>query len=150
MRIITRNSDNLVVMFSNDGKPEAAADQTAHDLTDQQAESVALAISQPNGGVTFDGESFAVLPAPAPPKPRAMCSAWQFRKEARVRGIKADVDALIAQQDEETKEAFEYATEYWSDNPMLLALAAQLPTPLTEEQVYEMVVAASARVVGVP
>lgn len=146
---ICTDVDGNVVMYST-GSPEPPLGGSLYVLTDEQDAQYRALAAQPNGGMTFDGESFTALPPPAPPKPRAMCSAWQFRKEARVRGIKADVDALIAQQDEETQEAFEYATEYWSDNPLLLALAAQLPTPLTEEQVYEMIIAAARRVVGVP
>lgn len=148
MNIVT-DSTGLIVVVST-GRPEPPQGGALYTLTDEQEVALDAAFAQPNSGVKFDGESFTVLPAPPLPKPRAVCSAWQFRKECRVRGIKAAVDALIAAQDDEVQEAFEYATEYWSDNPMLLALAAQLPTPLAEEQVYEMIVSASTRVVGVP
>lgn len=148
MRIITNNGDNVVVMYSANGQPEAAADQTPHDLTEAQAESFLALLAQPNGGVTFDGELFAALPAPAPPKPRAMCSAWQFRKELRERNMLEDVIQLVANSGVDAQEAFDYASEFWSDNPMLLGLAASLPTPLTESEVYDMIVSASKRVVG--
>lgn len=150
MRIITRNDDNVVVMFSDGGKPEADGTQTAHDLNDAQRESFIELSSQPNGGVTFDGTTFGSLPAPAPPPPRAVCSKWQFRKELRTRNLLQPVLDLIAQQDEEVKEAFDFASEYWSDNPMLLQMAAALSPPLSPQEVYDMVVAASQRVVGVP
>lgn len=148
MRIVIRNSDNVIVMFSEDGKPEASDTQTAIDLSDDQADAFRAALSQPNGGVTFDGESFVALPATAPPKPRAMCSAWQFRKELRERNMLEDVIQLVANSGVDAQEAFDYASEFWSDNPMLLGLAASLPTPLTESEVYDMIVSASKRVVG--
>lgn len=69
MRIVTRNADNVVVMYSDGGKPEAAADQTAHDLTEAQAEACRAVLAQPNGGVTFDGTIFTALPEPPPPPP---------------------------------------------------------------------------------
>ena len=69
MNIIVRNSDKLVVMFSEDGKPEASDAQTAIDLSDDQADAFRAALSQPNGGVTFDGTAFTALPEPPPPPP---------------------------------------------------------------------------------
>lgn len=148
MRIIVRNSDNVVVMYSRDGKPEAAADQTAHDLSDELASEFNSIISQPNGGITFDGTSFTSLPAPLPPPTRAVCSKWQFRKELRELGILNEVTQLVAVSGEEAQEAFDHASEFWSDNPMLISLAANLTTPLSASQVYDLIVSASKRVVG--
>lgn len=69
MRIIVRNDDNAVLMYSDDGKPEASDTQTAIDLSDDQADAFRAALSQPNGGVTFDGTAFTALPEPPPPPP---------------------------------------------------------------------------------
>lgn len=148
MRIVTRNLDNFVVMYSEGGKPEAAVDQTAHDLTEAQAETFLESLSQPNGGVTFDGESFTLLPPPSPQPKRAVCSKWQFRKELRELGILNEVTQLVAVSGEEAQEAFDHASEFWSDNPMLISLAANLTTPLSASQVYDLIVSASKRVVG--
>lgn len=69
MRIIVRNDDNAVLMYSEDGKPEADDTQTAIDLSDDQADALRAVLSQPNGGVTFDGTTFTALPEPPPPPP---------------------------------------------------------------------------------
>jgi hypothetical protein len=69
MNIIVRDADNVVVMCSINGSPEP--DQGCHlvVLDEAQAADFDAVLAQPNGGVTFDGESFSALPAPPPPPP---------------------------------------------------------------------------------
>lgn len=54
----------------------------------------------------------------------------------------AEVEAMIAQQDEATKIAWNYASEFMRHDPLLNALAANLG--LTEQQIDEFFIAASA------
>jgi hypothetical protein len=59
-----------------------------------------------------------------------------------------EVEQLVAASSIAAQDAFEFATSFDSDNELLLALAAQLSTPLTPDQVYDMILSASTRVVG--
>lgn len=148
MRIITRNSDNVVVIYSAEGSPSADDGHVAYDLTDEQAASFDAMLSQPNGGITFDGTTFASLPAPAPPKPVVGASPAQFREELRDMGKLDAVKALIAQQDERTQDRFEYATEFRSDSPLLLALASDPSIGMSEQDVFDALTRAAARDIG--
>lgn len=57
------------------------------------------------------------------------------------RGLLPQVTAMIEQQDEATKIAWEYASEFRRDDPLLLALAANLN--LTDQQLDEFFLAAA-------
>jgi len=56
-------------------------------------------------------------------------------------GLLSDVRAMIEQQDEATQIAWEYASEFRRDDPLLKALAKNLN--LSDEQVDEFFIAAS-------
>jgi hypothetical protein len=68
---------------------------------------------------------FGFFPVLAPVVP-ATVTQLQFRRALRLAGIKATVDAFIAAQDEETVEAWEYASEFRRDSPLLNAAAGAL------------------------
>lgn len=55
----------------------------------------------------------------------------------------ADVEAMIALQDEATRITWEYAQEFRRDDPLLLTMAANLTPPLTSEQIDQFFVAAA-------
>lgn len=148
MRIVTRDGDNVIVMYSAEGAPEADAGQVAHDLSDKQAEEFFLLRKKPNGGITFDGETFGSLP-PLAPVVVVSASPAQFREELMDMGKLDAVKELIAQQDERTQSRFEYATEFKSNSPLLLALAAHPSIGMTEQDVYEALTRAAARDIGV-
>lgn len=57
-------------------------------------------------------------------------------------GLLAQVTALMAEQPEAAQIAWEYASEFRRDDPLLLALAASLN--LTEQQLDEFFIAAAA------
>lgn len=149
MRIITRNSDNVVVMFSDGGKPSPDETQTAHDLSDDQRITFITMSQQAGGDVTFDGTGFDRLPAPPPPPPVAVASPAQFREELMDMGKLDAVKALIEQQDAKTQSRFEYATEFRSNSPLLLALAAHPTIGMTEQDVFDALTRAAARDIGV-
>jgi hypothetical protein len=57
-------------------------------------------------------------------------------------GSLADVEALLAQQDEATRITWEFASEVRRDDPLLNTLAVNLG--LTDQQINEFFIAASA------
>lgn len=56
-------------------------------------------------------------------------------------GLLASVEAMIAQQDEATRVAWEYASEFRRDDPLLLQLATNLQ--LTSQQIDQFFIAAA-------
>lgn len=148
MNIIIRNSDNVIIMFSPNSMPDVPDGCRSAVLTEEQIVALQEAFSTPNGGVTFDDTTFNVLPPPPPPEPVSTCTPWQFREELRALGIKTEVEALIAASNESTQEAYRFATTFESNNPLLLQLAALLSTPLNKQQIYDLIVSASQRKIG--
>lgn len=68
MNIVVRDSDNVVIMYST-GYPEPGEGCTLVELSEQQSADLESLFSQPNGGVTFNGEMFTAIPPPPPPAP---------------------------------------------------------------------------------
>jgi hypothetical protein len=145
MNVVTDSTD-LIIMIS-DGEPVLPPGGKLYKL-DISPEEFTNIFTKPNGGVKYDGTTFTVLPLPPPPAPVATCTPWQFVTELRARNIKEDVDILVAASSIVAQDAYRYATSFDSNNPLLLQLAALLPTPLTPDQVYQMIVSASQRKVG--
>ncbi|MGO7380746.1 hypothetical protein ELI44_04785 [Rhizobium ruizarguesonis] len=68
-------------------------------------------------------------------------SARQFRLMLRRAGLIDPVKAWVAQQDDETQDAFEYSGDFVKDSPMMLAGFAAMG--FTSQQVDEFFTAAS-------
>ena len=83
-----------------------------------------------------DGQIVSVPVVPASVTPR------QVRLLLLSQNLLAQVETIIAASDEATKIAWEYASEFRRDDPLLLALAQQLN--LTNQQVDEFFIAAAA------
>ncbi len=66
----------------------------------------------------------------------APLSAWQVRKVLTQFGLREQVESAVAQADQTTKDAWEYAKEFERDNPVLLGMAQMLG--LTDEQLDTM------------
>lgn len=146
MNIVT-DSNGLIVSVSS-GRPTPPPGGQLHELTDEQEAARAAAFAQPNSGVTFDGTTFTALPAIVV-KPVVSASPAQFRRELRDLGKLDAVKALVATLDAATQDDFEYATEFRSDSPKLLALAAHPSIGLSEDDVYAALQRAAARNIGV-
>lgn len=58
-------------------------------------------------------------------KPHVTCTPWQFRKALNARGLREQVDALVASLDQDSRDGYEYATSWDSDHPLLIT---NLPT----------------------
>jgi len=63
-------------------------------------------------------------PAPVPPAP--VVSAWQIRKALNQLDLRDAVEQAVAQADRETRDAWEYATEFKRDHPLVVSLGAAL------------------------
>ena len=146
MNIVT-DSTGLIVMVST-GEPTPPEGGALYVLTDEQEAAREAAFAQPSGGVRFDGETFTVLPAPPPAAPVVSASPAQFRIELALMDKLDAVEALIAQLDRPTQIAFEFATEFRSDSPKLLALAAHPTVGLSEAEVYAALQRATQHNIG--
>lgn len=101
-------------------------------------------------GATFDVaalyDSLAADPntleyvAPPPVVPQSV-TPRQVRLVLLAQGLLTSVEAMIAQQDEATRIAWQYASEFRRDDPLLLSLAASLN--LTEQQLDDFFIAAN-------
>ena len=76
----------------------------------------------------------AAVPASVTPR--------QVRLLLLSQNLLSQVEAIVAASDEATKIAWEYASEFRRDDPLLLALATQLQ--LTSQQVDDFFIAAGA------
>lgn len=95
--------------------------------------------SIPPGGVLTIEVSAPQLSAPAIP---SVCSPWQIRKALNAMGIRTTVEsAIAASTDQALRDGWEYASEFRSDDPFVLAMGAALN--LTAEQTRQMIADAS-------
>lgn len=81
-----------------------------------------------------------VMDEPPPSVPQSI-TPRQCRLILSVQGLLADVEAMIATQDEATRITWEYALEFRRDDPLLNALAISLN--LTDEQIDQFFIAAA-------
>lgn len=64
-------------------------------------------------------------------------SPWQFRKALNRLGLRAEVEQAIAAADAETKDGYEYATEFRRADPLVVSMGAALgKTPEEIDQVF--------------
>lgn len=95
-------------------------------------------------GSAYDPVTGAFTPPPPPPEaayvPESI-TPCQCRLYLLQIGMLANVEAMIAQQDEATKIAWEYSSKFRRDNPLLLSLAEKLG--LMEKQIDQFFIAAA-------
>ena len=73
------------------------------------------------------------------PPPPLVVSAWSFRKALNRLGLRAQVDAALMNADQDTKDGWAIATEYWSTDPLILGMTAALGKTEAEMlQVFEL------------
>lgn len=92
----------------------------------------------------WNGTDWELKDAPAVPIPVVPLAITprQCRIELLNRGLLEQVETMIADQDQATRITWEYAVLFERQNPLLLALAANLG--LTSEQLDEFFIAAAA------
>lgn len=83
-------------------------------------------------------EGTEILPADPIPVTYQPLTAWQIRKVLNAHGLREQVEAAVAQSDQNTKDAWEFASSYERDNEILIGLATALG--LTSEQLDAMFV----------
>ena len=82
------------------------------------------------------GEIVRIVVDAAPP---LIVSAWSFRKALNRLGLRAQVDAALVNADQDTKDGWAIATEYWSTDPIILTMTAVLGKTEAEMlQVFEL------------
>jgi len=69
-----------------------------------------------------------IKPATPEPLPILSCSPWQIRKKLNKEGLRDAVEAYVAsdQATQDEKDAWEFATEFREDNPLLINAASML------------------------
>lgn len=82
-------------------------------------------------------------PATLPPPVPSSITPRQCRLVLEAQGLLDTVEAMIQQQDKPTRIAWEYASEFRRNDPLLLQLAASLTPPLTREQLDQFFIAAA-------
>ena len=72
-----------------------------------------------------------IKPATPEPLPILSCTPWQIRKKLNKEGLREAVEVYIAseQATQDEKDAWEFATEFLEDNPLLVNAAAMLGIP---------------------
>ena len=72
-----------------------------------------------------------IKPATPEPLPILSCSPWQIRKKLNKEGMREAVEAYVAseQATQDEKDAWEFATEFREDNPLLVNAASMLGIP---------------------
>ena len=72
-----------------------------------------------------------IKPATPEPLPILSCSPWQIRKKLNKEGLREAVEAYVAseQATQDEKDAWEFATEFREDNPLLVNAASMLGIP---------------------
>lgn len=74
--------------------------------------------------IYYPGDELPKLPAPA--EPGVVVTPRQFRQALTKVGLRAAVDAFVATQNQDTKDWYEYATEFDSGHPMVTSTAAAM------------------------
>ena len=69
-----------------------------------------------------------IKPAEPEPLPILSCTPWQIRKKLNKEGLREAVEAYVAseQATQDEKDAWEFATEFREDNPLLISAAPKL------------------------
>ena len=62
----------------------------------------------------------------APPVPVVVVSAWQIRKALNQIGLRDAVEEAVTQANSETYDAWEYATEFERDHPLVVSFGTAL------------------------
>lgn len=96
-------------------------------------EHAALLEGQSQGKViSADEEGNPILiDPPTAPSPILSCTPWQIRKKLNKEGLRSAVESYVASEvaAQDEKDAWEFATEFREDNPLLVNAASMLGIP---------------------
>jgi hypothetical protein len=112
--IIVRLSDNASIPFDYDNR----------DYAD-------FLLWKSSGGIP--------QPADVPVKIYQPLSAWQVRKVLTASGLHAQVEAAVLAADQDTQDAWHYASNFQRDDPILNAMAVSLGiTPKDLDNIFDL------------
>ena len=82
-------------------------------------------------GEVIELEDCPATPQEPQPTPVLSCTPWQIRKKLNKEGMRDAVEAYVAseQATQDEKDAWEFATEFREDNPLLVNAASMLGIP---------------------
>ena len=97
----------------------------------------------PTGSVQITDEEAEALRPVAPVIPIVhTCTPWQIRKALNNQGLRQQVEDAVTQSDNiELKDGWEFATEFRSDDPFVLAMGASIGK--SEEETRQLIEYAS-------
>ena len=104
-----------------------------HSYADVQMQMFRDDVAEFGGDITEHEELIALVesnikPAEPAPLPILSCTPWQIRKKLNKEGLREAVEAYVAseQASRDEKDAWEFATEFREDNPLLVNAASML------------------------
>ena len=106
-------------------------DNIPSDAVDISVEEHAALLEGQSQGqiISADEEGNPILiDPPTAPSPILSCTPWQIRKKLNKEGLREAVEAYVAseQATQDEKDAWEFATEFREDNPLLVHAASML------------------------
>ena len=104
-----------------------------HSYADVQMDMFRDDIAELGGDIAEHEELIAkvesnIKPATPEPLPILSCSPWQIRKKLNKEGMRDAVESYVTSEvsTQDEKDAWEFATEFREDNPLLVNAAAML------------------------
>ena len=104
-----------------------------HSYADVQMQMFRDDVAEFGGNITDYGDLIALVesnikPVEPGPLPILSCSPWQIRKKLNKEGMRDAVESYVVsdQATQDEKDAWEFATEFREDNPLLINAAAML------------------------
>jgi hypothetical protein len=89
--------------------------------------------------LTWIAEGNTPQPADIPVKVYQPLSAWQIRKVLTASGLRAQVEAAVLAADQDTQDAWHYASNFQRDDPILNAMAVSLGiTPKDLDNMFDL------------
>lgn len=89
-----------------------------------------------------DGVVTATYPVETIDPPVISVSPWQIRKALNAAGLRSQIESAVASSPQEVQDAWEYATEFRSDHPLVNDLSAGLG--LTNVQIRSLFASAAS------
>ena len=107
-----------------------------HSYADVQMQMFRNDIAELGGDIAEHEELIAkveadIKPVEPAPLPVLSCTPWQIRKKLNKEGLRDAVEAYVSsdQATQDEKDAWEFATEFREDNPLLVNAASMLGIP---------------------
>ena len=107
-----------------------------HSYADVQMQMFRDDVAELGGDIAEYEELIALVesnikPVEPEPLPILSCTPWQIRKKLNKEGLRSAVESYVASEvaTQDEKDAWEFATEFREDNPLLVNAASMLGIP---------------------